>query len=98
LLGTTKEGNPRKASTLEYRETAPCELLYYLKPKLQAFVLHNYVASWQDFQFRELFSSVPLGTLISCIDFSENYILKVQNEIQSMHWYNDQVNILVHIT
>jgi hypothetical protein len=73
-------------------------LLDYLKPKLQAFVLHNYVASWQDLQFRELFSSVPPGTLVSCVDFSENYTLKVQNEIQSMHWHNDQVTILVHIT
>jgi hypothetical protein len=27
---------------------------------------------------------IPNGTVISCIDFSENYSLKVQNEIQSM--------------
>jgi hypothetical protein len=97
VVGTTEEGNQRKASTLEYRETTPCELIEYLKPRLQAFVLHNYVASWQDFQFRELLSSVPPDTLVSCVDFSENYTLKVQNEIQSMHWHNDQVTILVHI-
>ena len=92
VVGTTEEGTPRKAATLEYKE------INYLKPKLQAFVLHNYVASWQDYQFKELLSSVPPSTLISCIDFSENYTLKVQNEIQSMHWHNDQVTILVHIT
>jgi hypothetical protein len=52
LVGIIEEGNLRKASTLEYCETTPRELLDYLKPKLQAFVLHNYVASWQDLQFR----------------------------------------------
>jgi hypothetical protein len=98
VVGTTEEGNQRKASTLEYQETTPRELIQYVKPKLQAFLLHNYVASWQDFQFREFFSSVPPNTLVSCVDFSENYTLKVQNEIQSMHWHNDQVTILVHIT
>ena len=98
MVGTTEEGIPKKASTLEYRETSPRKFLDYLKPKLQAFVLHNYVASYQDFQFCELFSSIPPNTLISCIDFSENYAPKVQNKIQSMHLHNDQVTILVHIT
>jgi hypothetical protein len=85
-------------STLEYWETTPHEFVEYVKPKLTAFVLHNYVASWQDLQFKELFSSVPPNTLISCVDFSENYTLKIQNEIQSMHWHNEQVTILIHIT
>jgi hypothetical protein len=29
--------------------------------------------------------------------FLKNYNLKVQNEVQSMHWHNTQVTILVHI-
>jgi hypothetical protein len=33
VVGTTDEGNPRKASTLEYRETIPSELFDYLKSK-----------------------------------------------------------------
>jgi hypothetical protein len=45
-----------------------------------------------------MFGSVPPSTLISYVDFFENYTLKVQNEIQSMHWHNDQITILVHIT
>jgi hypothetical protein len=46
ILGTIQEGNLKKASTLEYRKTTLCELIQYLKPKFQAFVVHNYVASW----------------------------------------------------
>jgi hypothetical protein len=97
VVGTTEDGVPRKAVILEYQETLARELVEYLKPKLIAFVLHNYVASWQDYQFKELFRSVPRDTLISCVDFSENYTFKIQNEIQSMHWHNEQVTILVHI-
>jgi hypothetical protein len=37
--------------------------------------------------------------VISCIDFSENYTMKIQNEIHNIHWHNFQVmSILVHIT
>jgi len=32
------------------------------------------------------------------MDFSENYAMKVQNEIQDMHWFSFQVTVLVHIT
>jgi hypothetical protein len=67
---------------LEYREKTPRELIQYLKPKLQAFVLHNYVVSWLDFQFRELFTSILPDTLISCVDFSENYTLKFKTKFK----------------
>jgi hypothetical protein len=32
------------------------------------------------------------------IDFAKNYSFEIQNEVQSMHWHNYQVTILVHIT
>jgi hypothetical protein len=37
-------------------------------------------------------------TIVSCIDFFDNYAFKVQNEIQDMHWFTFQITILVHIT
>jgi hypothetical protein len=36
--------------------------------------------------------------VVSCIDFSKNYVMKVQNEIQDMHWLSFQMTVLVHIT
>eukprot|EP00243_Klebsormidium_subtile_P009267 TRINITY_DN4598_c0_g1_i1.p1 TRINITY_DN4598_c0_g1~~TRINITY_DN4598_c0_g1_i1.p1 ORF type:complete len:433 (+),score=38.91 TRINITY_DN4598_c0_g1_i1:432-1730(+) len=36
--------------------------------------------------------------MVSVSDFAENYSFQLQNEIQSMHWYSDQVTIFVHIT
>ena len=35
---------------------------------------------------------------MSLIDFIENYFFRTQNEVQSKHWYNFQLTILVHIT
>ena len=40
----------------------------------------------------------PNDVVVSVIDFAENYSFKMQNEIQSMHWWSTQVTILVHIT
>jgi hypothetical protein len=98
VVGQYPNEQEKKVPRIKYNESNPTELVDYLKPKLQSFIKHNYVAHWQDNQFKELMYFIPNGTVISCIDFSENYSLKVQNEIQSMHWYNFQITILVHIT
>jgi hypothetical protein len=39
----------------------------------------------------------PRGTIVSSIDFSENYTFKTQNEIQSLHWDNKQITLLIHV-
>ena len=36
--------------------------------------------------------------VVSVVDFAKNYTFKEQNEVQTMHWYSDQVTIFVHIT
>jgi hypothetical protein len=60
-------------------------------------VLHNYVSRWQNLQFKEYVENLPPKTVFSCVDFFENYNIKIQNEVQSMHWHNFQVTILVLI-
>jgi hypothetical protein len=34
VVGMSEDGNPKKAVTMEYRESPPRELIAYLKPKL----------------------------------------------------------------
>jgi hypothetical protein len=70
----------------------------YLQPHLKSFVLHNYSACWQDVQFKQQLDQLPANAILTCVDFNENYTMKVQNEIQNMHWHNTQANILVVIT
>jgi hypothetical protein len=59
------------------------------------FVHQNFVSRWQDQQFKECLKHFPSDTIISMIDFAENYSFEIQNEMQSMHWHSYQVTILV---
>jgi len=49
-------------------------------------------------QFRQCLENLPSNTIFSCVDFSKNYTMKIQNEVQSMHWHNFQVKIFVQIS
>ena len=56
------------------------------------------MARWQDEQFRICRDIFPLETILSVVDFAENYTLQPQNEIQSQYYHSEQVSIIVHIT
>ncbi len=58
-----------------------------MKPKIQAFARHNFVAEWQDKHFKICIKSFFVGSMVSVVDFAKNYSFEVQNEIQSMHWH-----------
>ena len=66
--------------------------------KNEQYVQHVHVARWQDEQYRKIRDNFPIGTILSIVDFAENYTLQPQNEIQSQYYHSDQVNIMVHIT
>jgi hypothetical protein len=95
---TSKKGKVSKKLTLVYKKTFPDVLLEYMRPKLQYFVKHNFVAKWQDLQFKACIKTFPINSVVSVVDFAENYTFEIQNEVQSMHWHSYQVSILVHIS
>jgi hypothetical protein len=41
--------------------------------------------------------SFPTNTMVSIVDFIENYSFEVRNKVQSTHWHIYQISILVHI-
>ncbi len=49
-------------------------------------------------EFKNYLQHTLEDVVVSCIDFFENYVFMVQNEIQDMHWFSFQITILVHIT
>lgn len=87
-----------KKLSLIYKQTISNKLVEYMKPKLQAFVKHNFVAPWQDKHFKICIKSFPVVNMVLIVDFAENYSFEAQNEVQSMHWHTFHINILVHIT
>jgi hypothetical protein len=48
VVGHNEDGKEKKAPKIEFHETSPRELIFYLKPTLEKFVLHNFLARWQD--------------------------------------------------
>lgn len=98
-IGMDREtGKPKKRLQEVYQETSPVQFINYMKPKVEAFIKHNFIANWQDAQCKEMMEGLPEGVLVSHIDFAENYEFQIQNEVQSMYYMSEYVSLLVHIT
>ncbi len=46
VVGKSADGHDKKVSKVEYCETQPGQLIGYLKPRLQEFVLQNFTSKW----------------------------------------------------
>lgn len=66
--------------------------------KIQHYIQHVHMARWQDEKFKLCRDTFPLETILSVVEFAENYTLQPQNEIQSQYYHSEQVSIMVHIT
>ncbi|KAL3688384.1 hypothetical protein R1sor_014693 [Riccia sorocarpa] len=73
------------------------EFIQFMKDKLAHFVKHDFTQKWQAKQYRQCIKTFPIGTVVSVIDYAENYTFLPRNEIQSGYWTSKQVTILVHI-
>jgi hypothetical protein len=81
---------------LEPKLTTLKEFLLYAIPKIKEFVIHNFVAKWQDKEFKKCVLSLKERKMVSLVDYVEKYTFKSQNEVQSEHC-NFQISILMHI-
>ena len=90
-------GQIRKCIKQVYKEALAKDIIQGFLQHLNVFIPHNFQSYWQNSQFKECLKNFPDDVVMSVVDFAENYTFKVQNEIQSMHWYNDQCTIMVQI-
>ena len=93
-----EEGNKKKRKDLILKSLKVKDFISSFQRHIVSFIKHNFTVRWQAQQFKNCLTMFPNDVVVSVIDFAENYSFKEQNEIQSMHWYNYQVSILVHIT
>lgn len=91
-------GNEKKRKDLIVQRMKSATFISLFSAHLTSFIKHNFVFRWQAQQFKDCLLKFPSNVVVSVIDFAENYSFKIQNEIQSMHWWSTQVTILVHIT
>ena len=61
------------------------------------YVKHSQYARWLDGQFCICTNTFPIGTILSVLDFAENYTLVQQDEVQPQYYNSMQVTIYVHI-
>ena len=73
----SKKSKVLKKLNLVYKKTTADVFFDYLKPKLQAFVTHNFVARWEDAQFKKSIRTFPKDTIVSVVDFAENYKFEI---------------------
>ena len=95
--GRTRAGKENKVMRMLYKTTPAPVFLEYLTLKLRPFIVHNYIAKWQAEQFKESLDTFPPDSILSAVDFAENYTFQPFHELQSMHWTSHQITILVHI-
>ena len=95
--GRTRAGKENKVLRMMYQSTAAPIFVDYLKQKLSNFIIHNYIAKWQAEQFKVSINTFPPDSILSAVDFAENYTFQPYQEPQSMHWLQHQITILVHI-
>lgn len=95
--GRTRSGKENKVPRMMYQTTRAPVFITYLAEKLRPFIFHNYIAKWQAERFKESIDTFPPDSILSAVDFAENYTFQPYDELQSMHWLQHQITILVHI-
>jgi hypothetical protein len=85
IHGKTRASLDNMVLRLQYKETTTQVFLSYSRPKLQKFVTQNFVARFQEEQYKIFLETFPLESVMFVIDFVENYTSMDFNEIQEMH-------------
>ncbi len=61
------DGHDKKVSRVEYCETQSSQLIGYMKPRLQEFVMHNFTSKWEEKEFKSFVPNLPPDTNFFCI-------------------------------
>ena len=64
---------------------------------LNIYIKHSHTTQWHNLQFKQSRDVFPKETILSIVDFAENYTFTLQKEIQSEYYHSYKVSILVHI-
>jgi hypothetical protein len=73
------------------------DFLKKFEEEIYKYTKHSHRARWKDLQFKQSREVFPPGTILSVVDFAENYTFTAQKEIQSEYYHSDQVTIFVHV-
>jgi hypothetical protein len=99
LNSTTPQSSNVISKRLDLKVDKICliEFLKKFEEEIYKYTKHSHRARWQDLQFKQSREVFPPGTILSVVDFAENYTFAAQKEIQSEYYHSDQVTIFVHV-
>ena len=79
---TLQSGGEGSRCELVSKECSVADFISDFKDNLfYKYARHSHRSQWLDQQFRVCKDSFPIGTIISVVDFVENYTLQPQNEV-----------------
>jgi hypothetical protein len=73
VVGHTEGKKKKNTSIFYFHETTPKDLISYLKPQFEIFLLHNF---WLDAEFKEFIKTMSERCVISCVNLLKNYTIK----------------------
>ena len=84
---------------IDLREDKICVTYFFKKfeSEIYKYTKHSHRAWWQDLQIKHSREIFPAGTILSVVDFAENYTFATQKEIQSEYYHSNQVLIFSHV-
>ena len=81
---TLRSGGEGSRCELVAKEISVASLILDFKTNIfYKYARHSHRSHWLDQQFRMCKETFPFGTILSVVDFAENYTLQPQNETQS---------------
>lgn len=87
----SKDADGRYVTTLV--KTTANEAFNQLTKDLREFLVHTFTKREQHSHFEALKEKVDTENIVVEVDFSENFTIKDQNEIQSAHWTHKQATL-----
>jgi hypothetical protein len=93
----TKKSEEEKKLKLVNKSTSFSDLIEHLSPTFNIFFATTLWLSGKISSEKKVFENFLVNIVDLVVDFDENYNFETNNEMQSMHWHNYQITILVHI-
>jgi hypothetical protein len=88
-----KNGATLNKKGLIEKEGSGEQLIADLTDQLIPWAYHTFLAKWQYRQFKALKENLPVHTLLTVADFSENYRCSYQDEISAAYYMYSQVTL-----
>lgn len=87
--------NGKKKMNLVTLNASPESCRVLLEEILHNFSYHKFISEWQINTVRNITQNVPPKTVLSIMDFGQNYVCYSQDEPQQMHW-DGHAQVTIH--